>query len=224
MYNNHDNKFDETRKIETISSNDLISNTRPDIEITDTKGKKPANSGKFSSFRKKYFNKPGVWILAIVFVIALLGGFFLSSYYNDKKQLAENDSIHQQQEVKNQLAQISDQRKELEKERKQLEAEKAALASDQNAPEEKQSWLGSVIDTITGEKAQKDKQKADSKTEFDQKIAQAQTKIDDINNNLNDLDSMKNKLSDAQQQITNEYYKNKDIIDFVKINLQKLFE
>lgn len=227
MYNNRDNELDKTRKMDPVTPNDFVGSDRSDIEIKDVKPKEKTTHGFMRFFQKK---QTKICLLVIVFILALAGGFSLSSYYNDKEQLAENESIHQQQELKRQQADLEQQKKDLETQRKQLEQEKEALNASKNAPDQSaSSWLGSVLDSVTGEKGQKAEQgqgnnSSDNNVQIDKKIAQAQEKIDEINNNLGKFESMKQGVSHLQGKLEETYQNNQELFDTIKFNLQKILQ
>lgn len=220
MRNNHDADLDKTRKLEPISHKDSLDRHRSDIEIKDVEQKKKPLSSKNWLNAKRI----RIWVLLIVFFFALIGGFYLSSYYNDQKQLTENESIHQQQDLKKQQADIDRQKEELEKQRSQLEREKNELNSGRNSSGPQTSWLDDVIGSLTGEKEKKAAQKQENNIQIDKEIAQAQTKIDEINNSLGKLDAMRQEVSVLQEKLTKAYENNKDLIDIFKLNLRNMLQ
>ncbi|WP_196590126.1 hypothetical protein [Pectinatus frisingensis] len=222
MSNNSNEEFENTRKIEPVSQHKIIGAKRHDIEIEDANNTKHGRSLHF--WQKRISSESRLIILAAVFVIALLCGFLLSSYYNDKQQMAENDNIHQQQMIDRQRSDIKMQQRSLEQQRQHLEDERKELykQSDEDTPQSFGEWLGSVADKISGKTPEREKAKIGATAKRTTATAEIQSKIDEINSSLAKLETTGQQLSQLQQNLSDEYHKNKDAVTLVKTYLQSI--
>lgn len=220
MRSNRD-EFDKTQKMNKLDQTIVQPQGRTDIEVKDTapqSAKKEAVKNKFKFLHGRKFK---IGILTVVFLTALAGGFYLSSYYHEKKDLAENESMHTQQELKKQQQLLEEQRRQLEDERKNLEREKEAMHSGSG---QASSWLESAVDSIKDSVGNNSADAKKDSSQIDDKIAQAQQKIDEVDDNLGRLGTVKGKAMQIQGQVSQAYYNNKDIIDSIKYRIEKFLQ
>lgn len=219
MDNEQRNRLDETRKLDAVEEQNIIGNKRSDIEIEDTKTQIKSEK------KPKFWQKKRVRICALlaVFVFALGGGFYLSSYYHAQRELAENDALHQKQELKKKEVDLENQRQQLQEERRQLEREKENVQNSGSSG--LGSWLSDTFSSITdkGSNDTSSATKTKDNSQIDEKIAKAQGKIDQINNNISKLLTGDN-IDNVQQKLNQVYYDNKDLIDLLKTKVKNFLE
>ena len=206
----------------------------------DPKGTHPGNGADDG--------KPPFWtktkkrnaILAGGFLFALLLGFILAGYTQQNAQRAENERMHQEQQLTQQQEKLAKDTKALEEKKAQLEQEKrdletqkqqaadtAARAQGRNEQlqQEASSGLGKLIDKVTGkEKKQKEAQAANEQTaasaqtdaaNIDQSIQNAQQMLDDVNAKLDAAKSVQQDASAALEKAQTAYDENRDTIDTI---------
>jgi len=179
-------------------------------------------------------------ILAGGFVFALLLGFILAGYTQQSAERAENERMHQEQQLQDKQAQLDRDTKALEEKKAQLEQEKrdlerqkqqaaetAARAQGRNEQIEsdKSSGLGKLLDKVTGkEKKQQEAQAANNAeataaqtdaANIDQSIENAQQMLDDVNAKLDAAKAVQQDASAALEKAQTAYDENRDTIDTV---------
>lgn len=192
--------------------------------------------------------KPPFWtrakkrnaILVGGFVFALLLGFILAGYTQQSAERAENERMHQEQQLQDKQAQLDRDTKALEEKKAQLEQEKrdlerqkqqaaetAARAQGRNEQIEsdKSSGLGKLLDKVTGkEKKQQEAQAANNAeataaqtdaANIDQSIENAQQMLDDVNAKLDAAKAVQQDASAALEKAQTAYDENRDTIDTV---------
>jgi len=104
---------------------------------------------------KTIIGKTRRWkILAGGFAAALLAGFMLASYLGEQQQLAENDKLHQQQEIRQHqqvLTDLEQKKIELERKKEQLLRESAVLSQQQQQKKAEANTLLDKSDEILKE-------------------------------------------------------------------------
>ncbi len=168
--------------------------------------------------KKTITGKTRRWkILAGGFAIALLAGFMIASYLGEQQQLAENDRIHQQQEIRQHQQQLTDleQKKiELERKKEQLLRESAVLSQQQQQTKaeadtlldksdkifkevQQSSGVKKIWNDITG-KTQEQKAAAADKSAAAQ---QTQVKAQSIKDSLDQAESMLGNVNEQLDRI-----------------------
>ena len=192
--------------------------------------------------------KPPFWtktkkrnaILAGGFLFALLLGFVLVGYTQQNAERAENERMHQEQQLQDKQAKLDKDTKALEEKKAQLEQEKrdlerqkqqaadtAARAQGRNEQiaSDTSSGLGKLIDKVTGKEKQRqaaqaanDQTAAAAQTDaasIDQSIADAQQMLDDVNAKLDTAKAVQQDASAALDKAQTAYDENRDTIDTV---------
>lgn len=180
-------------------------------------------------------------ILAAFFIIALFVGFAIAGYSEEKDMAAkeaklaqkqemlqqEQDIKAREQELKERKIKLEQQKKELEAREHELkEAQKVAKAKNETLEDEKSdNVLGKALDKVTGKEAERAKKQADNaaasaKADDDiakvkQSIADAQTMLDEVDQGLDKVQSMKNDVAQVKGRLEATYAENKGTIDTV---------
>ena len=179
-------------------------------------------------------------ILVGGFVFALLLGFILAGYTQQSAERAENERMHQEQQLQDKQAQLAKDTKALEEKKAQIEQEKrelekqrqqaaqqAARAQGRNEQiaNDKSSGLGKLLDKVTGkEKKQQQAQAANDAAaaaaqtdaaNIDQSIENAQQMLDDVNAKLDTAKAAGQEASAALEKAQTAYDENRDTIDTI---------
>ena len=194
-------------------------------------------NNKTNYSKKKFFTpkRKKAACLAAGFLAALLIGFMLAGYSQDK----ENKNAATQQQFMQKELELAEKEKDLQARRKELEQQKKELqAKEQDLTEkanpakgrneqlddsEPSSMLGKLVDKVTGknaERAQKRQTNNETSSQADadaaavtRSINDAQNMLDDVNSKLDNVTAMKNEASQLKDKAAAAYAENKGTID-----------
>lgn len=194
-------------------------------------------NNKTNYSKKKFFTpkRKKAACLAAGFLAALLIGFMLAGYSQDK----ENKNAATQQQFMQKELELAEKEKDLQARRKELEQQKKELqAKEQDLTEKSNrakgrneqlddskpsSMLGKLVDKVTGknaERAQKRKANNETSSQADadaaavkSSINDAQNMLDDVNSKLDNVTAMKNEASQLKDKAAAAYAENKGTID-----------
>lgn len=180
-------------------------------------------------------------LLVVVFIVAIFLGAAISGYMSD--QQAKQSSLDSQQATATQQIKDADtQEQSLTQRKSKLEAQyqklleqqkEAQTAADtlkgQKAQQEKtqndKSTAGKVLDKITGDDAKQSAeadatsaQEADAQQKLEnitQSVQAASDAIDEVNDQLDKLEAMRQEAKTVKANVDKAYSENKDIIDTV---------
>lgn len=179
------------------------------------------------------------FVLCTVFLFAMLSGFMISGYQQDKA-LKEANVKNQQLAAQQQYDSSNNQIQDLEMQRRDLEDKIAALESRQKEAQSKvdklkganeqldkekkdKSAVEKVLDKATG-KAGKQKAEAENNARQQQEAAQelqeignalenAQATVHEVNSRIDELEEAGNKALEMKAKAEAAYAENKDTID-----------
>lgn len=200
----------------------------------------PRGGGKNSGGWFTTGQKRGL-ILLVFFVVALFVGFALAGYSEEKDSAAkqaklaqkqemlqqEQDIKAREQELKERKIKLEQQKKELEAREHELkEAQKVAKAKNETLEGEKSdNVLGKALDKVTGKDAERKQKQAanaaesakadDDIAKVKQSIADAQSMLDEVDQGLDKVQSMKNDVAQVKGRLEATYQENKGTIDTV---------
>ena len=180
----HDGRWDDEK---------LPVTTKQDKLSAPEEKEEPDEDSSFSGRRWRWA------LLALVFFVALGGGFLGAGYLHDKSQEAKNDRIQQElifarqeESLRKQEAAIRDQREALEREKRALEArqreleaqaERAAGRNEQiDEAERKKSSVRKVWEEVTG----KDKERKQQQEENTNIQNRSQRDVEEINRSIDE--------------------------------------
>lgn len=194
-------------------------------------------NNKTNYSKKKFFTpkRKKAACLAAGFLAALLIGFMLAGYSQDK----ENKNAATQQQFMQKELELTEKEKDLQARRKELEQQKKELqAKEQDLTEKSNrakgrneqlddskpsSMLGKLVDKVTGknaERAQKRQANNETSSQADadaaavkSSINDAQNMLDDVNSKLDNVTAMKNEASQLKDKAAAAYAENKGTID-----------
>ena len=162
-------------------------------------------------------------IMAGGFAAALLAGFILASYLGEQQQLAENDKLHQQQEIRQHqqvLTDLEQKKIELERKKEQLLRESAVLSQQQQQKKaeantlldksdeilkdvQQSSGVKKIWNDITGKTQEQKAAAADKSAAAEQTQAKAQTikaSLDQAEAMLSSVNEQLDRVDDLRQQ------------------------
>ncbi len=199
-------------------------------------GKKP----KAEEQKKKFLTpkRKRAMMLGVGFAAALLIGFMIAGYNQDKSE-AQHARQVQEQQMKDKEKQIAEQETDLKARRAELEKQKKELQERQRQLEEQSSrakgrneqmgdsapssTIGKIIDKVTGKEAdrrqkveQNKQQSAQSDTaaaDVGKSIEDAQRMLDEVNSKLDSVESMKAEASQLKDKAAAAYEENKGVIN-----------
>ena len=198
----HDGRWDDEK---------LPVTTKQDKLSAPEEKEEPDEDSSFSGRRWSWA------LLALVFFVALGGGFLGAGYLHDKSQEAKNDRIQQElifarqeESLRKQEAAIRDQREALEREKRALEArqreleaqaERAAGRNEQiDEAERKKSSVRKVWEEVTG----KDKERKQQQEENTNIQNRSQRDVEEINRSIDEaaetLKMLNTKLEEMRQK------------------------
>ncbi|MBQ4422554.1 MAG: hypothetical protein II880_05660 [Schwartzia sp.] len=178
-------------------------------------------------------------LLALVFFVALGGGFLGAGYLHDKSQEAKNDKIQQElifakqeESLRKQEAAIRDQREALEREKKALEArqreleaqaDRAAGRNEQiDEAERKKSSVRKVWEEVTGKDQERKKQQEENESiqtrskrdveEINRSIDEAAETLKMLNTKLAELEEMRQKAEDMKDKAMKTYEEHEETV------------
>lgn len=194
-------------------------------------------NNKTNYSKKKFFTpkRKKAACLAAGFLAALLIGFMLAGYSQDK----ENKNAATQQQFMQKELELAEKEKDLQARRKELEQQKKELqAKEQDLTEKSNrakgrneqlddskpsSMLGKLVDKVTGknaERAQKRQANNETSSQADadaaavkRSINDAQSMLDDVNSKLDNVTAMKKEASQLKDKAAAAYAENKGTID-----------
>lgn len=172
-------------------------------------------------------------ILAGLFFAAILAGFIVMGIFSERKMMAENDQVHQQQTIRMQQQALTAEKNKLEKEKADLEQQQKMarerseglsgqsekmLAGIEDAPVLKKVWnkiSGKEADVKaaaaqSGAAAQDAGKQADT---LASSVQNAQDMIEDVNRKMDDLQAMGEKAGKIKTAAENAYAEHADLID-----------
>ena len=197
----HDGRWDDEK---------LPVPTKQDKLSAPEEKEEPDEDSSFSGRRWRWA------LLALVFFVALGGGFLGAGYLHDKSQEAKNDRIQQElifarqeESLRKQEAAIRDQREALEREKRALEArqreleaqaERAAGRNEQiDEAERKKSSVRKVWEEVTG----KDKERKQQQEENTNIQNRSQRDVEEINRSIDEaaetLKMLNTKLAELEE-------------------------
>ncbi len=178
-------------------------------------------------------------LLALVFFVALGGGFLGAGYLHDKSQEAKNDRIQQElifarqeESLRKQEAAIRDQREALEREKRALEArqreleaqaERAAGRNEQiDEAERKKSSVRKVWEEVTGKDKERKQQQEENTNiqnrsqrdveEINRSIDEAAETLKMLNTKLAELEEMRQKAEGMKDKAMKTYEEHEEMI------------
>ncbi|MBQ5733339.1 MAG: hypothetical protein IIV59_09415 [Selenomonadaceae bacterium] len=193
-------------------------------------------------------------LLAVGFVVAAFCGAALSGYLSEQQaKKAELDSQHaaatrQLQEADSQQESLSRKKERLEAEyQRLLEEQKAAQSAadklqgqkeQQEKSQQNKSPAGKVLDKITGDAGKQKKeaestaaQEAEAKEKLEsvsQSVQAAGAALEELDNQLDNLEAMRQQAKSVKADVDRAYSENKDTIDtvlhYVSVGLNALFK
>ena len=196
------------------------------IELTKTSTAEPKvrELEPAASQAKTITGKTRRWkILAGGFAVALLAGFMLASYLGEQQQVAENDKLHQQQEIRQHqqiLADLEQKKIELERKKEQLLRESAVLSQQQQQKNaeantlldksdeilqevQQSSGVKKIWNDITGKTQEKKAAAADKTAAAEQTQVKAQSikaSLDQAEAMLGSVNEQLDRVDDLRQQ------------------------
>lgn len=193
-------------------------------------------------------------LLAVGFVVAAFCGAALSGYLSEQQaKKAELDSQHaaatrQLQEADSQQESLSRKKERLEAEyQRLLEEQKAAQSAadklqgqkeQQEKSQQDKSPAGKVLDKITGDAGKQKKeaestaaQEAEAKEKLEsvsQSVQAAGAALEELDNQLDNLEAMRQQAKSVKADVDRAYSENKDTIDtvlhYVSVGFNALFK
>lgn len=193
-------------------------------------------------------------LLAVGFVVAAFCGAALSGYLSEQQaKKSELDSQHaaatkQLQEADSQQESLSRKKERLEAEyQRLLEEQKAAQSAadklqgqkeQQEKSQQDKSPAGKVLDKITGDAGKQKKeaestaaQEAEAKEKLEsvsQSVQAAGAALDELDNQLDNLEAMRQQAKSVKADVDRVYSENKDTIDtvlhYVSVGFNALFK
>ena len=193
-------------------------------------------------------------LLSVGFVVAAFCGAALSGYLSEQQaKKAELDSQHaaatrQLQEADSQQESLSRKKERLEAEyQRLLEEQKAAQSAadklqgqkeQQEKSQQDKSPAGKVLDKITGDAGKQKKeaestaaQEAEAKEKLEsvsQSVQAAGAALEELDNQLNNLEAMRQQAKSVKADVDRAYSENKDTIDtvlhYVSVGFNALFK
>lgn len=193
-------------------------------------------------------------LLAAGFVVAAFCGAALSGYLSEQQaKKAELDSQHaaatrQLQEADSQQESLSRKKERLEAEyQRLLEEQKAAQSAadklqgqkeQQEKSQQDKSPAGKVLDKITGDAGKQKKeaestaaQEAEAKEKLEsvsQSVQAAGAALEELDNQLDNLEAMRQQAKSVKADVDRAYSENKDVIDtvlhYVSVGFNALFK
>ncbi len=178
-------------------------------------------------------------LLALIFFVALGGGFLGAGYLHDKSQEAKNDRIQQelifarqQETLRKQEEAIREQREALEKEKKAMEArqreleaqaERAAGRNEQiDEAERKKSSVRKVWEEMTGKDKERKQQQEENENiqnrsqrdveEINRSIDEAAETLKMLNTKLAELEEMRRKAEDMKDKAMETYEEHEETV------------
>ena len=205
----------------------------PPEKLPPHKEKPPVKKGFFTAGKKRGL------LLAACFSAALLGGFMLAGYSQDKSEAKQNQQQLERQQMQAKEKKLADQEADLKARRQELERQKKELQAREKELEDKSSRakgrneeiesnapgssLGKLVDKVTGKEAKRKEQlqenekisaQADSDVaKLKQSIAEAQSMLDDVDAKLDTVADMQQEASRIKAKAESAYAENKDVID-----------
>ena len=181
-------------------------------------------------------------ILALIFFVALGGGFLGAGYLHDKSQEAKNDRIQQElifakqeESLRRQEIAIREQREALEKEKKALEArqrelemqaDRAAGRNEQiDEAERKKSSVRKVWEEVTGKDKERKQQQEENENiqsrskrdveEINRSIDEAAETLKMLNTKLAELEEMRQKAEGMKEKAMKTYEEHEETVQKV---------
>ena len=220
----HDGRWDDEK---------LPVTTKQDKLSAPEEKEKPDEDSSFSGRRWRWA------LLALVFFVALGGGFLGAGYLHDKSQEAKNDRIQQElifarqeESLRKQEAAIRDQREALEREKRALEArqreleaqaERAAGRNEQiDEAERKKSSVRKVWEEVTGKDKERKQQQEENTNiqnrsqrdveEINRSIDEAAETLKMLNTKLAELEEMRQKAEGMKDKAMKTYEEHEEMI------------
>lgn len=220
----HDGRWDDEK---------LPVTTKQDKLSAPEEKEEPDEDSSFSGRRWRWA------LLALVFFVALGGGFLGAGYLHDKSQEAKNDRIQQElifarqeESLRKQEAAIRDQREALEREKRALEArqreleaqaERAAGRNEQiDEAERKKSSVRKVWEEVTGKDKERKQQQEENTNiqnrsqrdveEINRSIDEAAETLKMLNTKLAELEEMRQKAEGMKDKAMKTYEENEEMI------------
>ena len=185
--------------------------------------------------------KKKLLLLAVGFIMALLLGFALAGYSQDRSAMKEAEKARQEQQLLSREQKLYEQEASLKEERKRLEQQKKALEAKQKEMENESSrlqgrneqlkddanngGLGQMLDKVTGKEKERqqakqanDKQSEKLKSdtaEVHRSIEEAQHMLEEVDNRIDDIEAMQQEAQKLRGQFETAYAENKDTVDQV---------
>ena len=220
----HDGRWDDEK---------LPVTTKQDKLSAPEEKEEPDEDSSFSERRWRWA------LLALVFFVALGGGFLGAGYLHDKSQEAKNDRIQQElifarqeESLRKQEAAIRDQREALEREKRALEArqreleaqaERAAGRNEQiDEAERKKSSVRKVWEEVTGKDKERKQQQEENTNiqnrsqrdveEINRSIDEAAETLKMLNTKLAELEEMRQKAEGMKDKAMKTYEEHEEMI------------
>ena len=220
----HDGRWDDEK---------LPVTTKQDKLSAPEEKEEPDEDSSFSGRRWRWA------LLALVFFVALGGGFLGAGYLHDKSQEAKNDRIQQElifarqeESLRKQEAAIRDQREALERETRVLEArqreleaqaERAAGRNEQiDEAERKKSSVRKVWEEVTGKDKERKQQQEENTNiqnrsqrdveEINRSIDEAAETLKMLNTKLAELEEMRQKAEGMKDKAMKTYEEHEEMI------------
>lgn len=220
----HDGRWDDEK---------LPVTTKQDKLSAPEEKEDPDEDSSFSERRWRWV------LLALVFFVALGGGFLGAGYLHDKSQEAKNDRIQQElifarqeESLRKQEAAIRDQREALEREKRALEArqreleaqaERAAGRNEQiDEAERKKSSVRKVWEEVTGKDKERKQQQEENTNiqnrsqrdveEINRSIDEAAETLKMLNTKLAELEEMRQKAEGMKDKAMKTYEEHEEMI------------
>lgn len=220
----HDGRWDDEK---------LPVTTKQDKLSAPEEKEEPDEDSSFSGRRWRWA------LLALVFFVALGGGFLGAGYLHDKSQEAKNDRIQQElifarqeESLRKQEAAIRDQREALEREKRALEArqreleaqaERAAGRNEQiDEAERKKSSVRKVWEEVTGKDKERKQQQEENTNiqnrsqrdveEINRSIDEAAETLKMLNTKLAELEEMRQKAEGMKDKAMKTYVEHEEMI------------
>lgn len=181
------------------------------------------------------------FLLAAGFMVALLLGFAMAGWSQDRS--AEKEQARQQQEahmaareqkLMEQEAELREERERLTRQKQVLEAHRQEVAeksarlqgqNDQLAEESQKPGLGRLLDRMTGKEQERKEaldsnnrqnaQLQDEAASVKQSIAQAQAMLEELDQRIDDVQAMKHEAEVFRSKVESTYEENRDTVDQV---------
>lgn len=220
----HDGRWDDEK---------LPVTTKQDKLSAPEEKEEPDEDSSFSGRRWRWA------LLALVFFVALGGGFLGAGYLHDKSQEAKNDRIQQElifarqeESLRKQEAAIRNQREALEREKRALEArqreleaqaERAAGRNEQiDEAERKKSSVRKVWEEVTGKDKERKQQQEENTNiqnrsqrdveEINRSIDEAAETLKMLNTKLAELEEMRQKAEGMKDKAMKTYEEHEEMI------------